>query len=72
MDALSLIGFVQALKSECNVFCHCEVREQSVILEDHAHAAFFGGFRQALPADHAIRQFNLASIQFFQASNGSQ
>ncbi|MOA24011.1 hypothetical protein D3C78_1446710 [compost metagenome] len=67
------LGLARVLgDAEGNVLCHGQVREQRVILEHHANAAFFRGQGEASPGNDLASQLDLAVVHGFETGDGAQ
>ena len=69
-DDLGLAGVLG--DAEGNVLRHGQVREQRVILEHHADAAFFRGQCETGPGNDFASQLDLAIVHGFETGDGAQ
>jgi hypothetical protein len=60
------------VQAETDVVEHIEVREQRVVLEDHAELAVLGRNRQSRTAQHPVIGQNLSATHILESGNAAQ
>ena len=71
-DDRDALGAGLAAEAEGDILLDGQVREERVVLEDHADPAFFRRQALAFAADHVAVQTNFATGDFFKAGNAAQ